>query len=88
MGRAELIHLFRQVKEPFNVNALAQIMALAALRDHEHIEKTISLNHRGKDFLYGELSGLGLKYIPTEANFIFVDVGGDSMAVFQRMLEG
>lgn len=87
VGRADLIHLTRQVKEPFNVNVLAQIGALAALRDHEHLERTISLIHREKGFLHGELSGLGLKYIPTEANFIFIDIGVDSGDVFQRMLE-
>ena len=87
VGRPELIHFIRQVKEPFNVNVLAQIGALAALRDHEHLERTISLIHREKAFLYGELSGLALKYIPTEANFIFIDVGVDSTVVFQRMLE-
>ena len=87
VGRPELIHFIRQVKEPFNVNVLAQIGALAALRDNEHLERTINLIHGEKAFLYGELSGLALKYIPTEANFIFIDVGVDSTVVFQRMLE-
>jgi len=87
VARPDLIHFIRQVKEPFNVNLLAQIGALAALRDHEHLERTISLIHREKAFLYGELSGMGLKYIPTEANFIFIDAGVDSTVVFQRMLE-
>lgn len=87
VSRPDLVGFTRQVKEPFNVNVLAQIGALAALRDHEHLEKTISLIHREKGFLQGELSGLGLKYIPTEANFIFIEVGIDSGDVFQRMLE-
>jgi histidinol-phosphate aminotransferase len=87
VSKPELIHLLRQVKEPFNVNVLAQVGALAALRDQEHLEKTVTLIHRERDFLYGELSGMGLKFIPTEANFIFINVGGDSTVLFQRMLE-
>jgi histidinol-phosphate aminotransferase len=87
VSRSEFIHLLRQVKEPFNVNALAQIGALAALRDHGHLERTISLVHRERDYLYRELSGMGVKFVPTEANFIFIDVGLDSSLVFQRLLE-
>jgi histidinol-phosphate aminotransferase len=87
VSRPEVIRLLRQVKEPFNVNVLAQIAALAALRDHEHLERTTRLIHREKAFLYGELSAMGLKFIPTEANFIFIDLGLDSRVVFQRMLE-
>lgn len=87
VARPDLIHRLRQVKEPFNVNVLAQIGALAALRDHEHLERTIGLIHKEKAFLYRELSDMGLKYIHTEANFIFVNVGIDSTGIFQKMLE-
>ncbi len=87
ISRPEIIHLLRQVKEPFNVNALAQVGALAALRDREHLQRTVSLIHRERDFLYGELTTMGVKFIPTEANFIFIDVGLDSAFVFQGMLE-
>lgn len=83
----ELIHLLRKVKEPFNVNALAQVGALAALRDHEHLERTVSLIHRERAYLYRELSSMGVKFVPTEANFIFIEVGLDSTVVFQGMLE-
>jgi len=87
VSKPELIHLLRQVKEPFNVNVLAQVGALAALRDQEHLERTVNLIHREKDFLYGELSSMGLKFIRTEANFIFIDVGLDSTVLFQGMLQ-
>ncbi len=87
VARPDLIHIIRQVKEPFNVNALAQIGALAALRDEAHRQRTVSLIHQEKAFLYGELSVMGLNYIPTEANFIFFDAGVDSRILFQKMLE-
>ncbi len=81
---AELVH---RVREPFNVNGLAQIGALAALSDEEHVAKSRKTNSSGKAWLYKELSKLGLMYIPTETNFIFFDLGHDSETVFQRLLE-
>ena len=87
VAKPGLIRLIWQVKEPFNVNVLAQMGALAALRDHEHLERTISLIHRERVFLYGELSDMGLKYIHTETNFILINVEVDVTVVFQRILE-
>jgi len=87
VAKPELIHWLRQVKEPFNVNALAQIGALAALQDDDHVRKTIDLVRTEKAFLYGEFSNLGLEYVPSETNFIFVNLGTDATAVFHQMLE-
>lgn len=81
---AELVH---RVREPFNVNAAAQIGALAALDDIEHVKCSRDLNANGKAYLYRELSRLGLSYIPTETNFIFFDLGRDSEPVFNRLLD-
>ncbi len=61
-----------KVRQPFNVNFLAQTAALAALNDDNHLEKSRKINERGKNYLYKELKKLGLRYIPTEANFIFI----------------
>lgn len=87
VAKPELIRFMRQVKEPFNVNVLAQIGALAALRDYEHVEKTISLINTEKAFLYHKLSGMGLNYVPSETNFIFIDLDTDATLVFQKMLK-
>ncbi|NMB24426.1 MAG: histidinol-phosphate transaminase [Firmicutes bacterium] len=81
---AELMH---RVREPFNVNAVAQIGALAALDDVEHVSHSRDSNVAGKEFLYRELSRLGLAYVPTETNFIFFDLGRDSGPVFARLLD-
>ena len=86
VAHPELIQYLRQVKEPFNVNALAQVGALAALRDDDHVNRTLNLVRTEKTFLYNELSAMGIKFIPSEANFIFIDVGMDAKSLFQEML--
>ncbi|NLU49469.1 MAG: histidinol-phosphate transaminase [Syntrophomonadaceae bacterium] len=75
-----------RVREPFNVNLVAQKAAIAALGDSEHVEKSRNLNLRGKYYLYDELDRMGLKYVETEANFIFMDTGQDCQKVFRKLL--
>jgi histidinol-phosphate aminotransferase len=75
------------VMEPFNVNTLAQVGALAALDDHDHVEKSRQLNHDGKQYLYAEFERLGLAYVPTEANFILVDCARSCKTVFNDLLQ-
>ncbi len=74
------------ITEPFNVNMLAQVAALAAIDDSEHVELSQKVNSDGKKYLYNELEKMGIEYVPTEANFIFLDTGKNSQEVFQAML--
>ncbi|MDD4802829.1 MAG: histidinol-phosphate transaminase [Syntrophomonas sp.] len=76
-----------KVTEPFNVNSLAQVAALAALDDREHYQNTWEGNSRGKKYLYSEFEKMGLNYVPTEASFIFVDTARDCQEVFQSLLQ-
>ncbi len=87
VAHPELIQYLRQVKEPFNVNTLAQVGALAALRDDNHLNRTVNLVWAEKAFLYEELSAMGIRFVPSEANFIFIDVGMDARSLFQDMLK-
>lgn len=83
----EIIALINRVKEPFNVNYLAQIAARAALQDIEHLRRSRELVVSGRSFLYAAFDRLGLKYVPTQANFIFVDIGVDSREAFPVLLK-
>jgi len=76
-----------RVTEPFNVNTPAQVAAAAALDDKEHLEQSRKVNQAGKKYLYEEFEKLQLKYLKTDANFIFVDTGKDSQEVFQELLK-
>lgn len=86
IGPSELIEYLNRVREPFNANSVAQEAALAALDDEEFVELTRKTNEEGKKYLYEAFKARGIKYVPTEANFIFFDCGRDEKEVFQRLL--
>ena len=69
-----LTQCLQKVKPPFNVNSLAQAGAVASLKDEAHLRKSRQIVLEGKDYLYQELDKMGLRYIPTVANFILIDV--------------
>jgi histidinol-phosphate aminotransferase len=86
LGREDLIDCLYQVRDPFPVHRLAQVAALAALNDEEHAVRSIQMVYEGKRYLYKELDRAGLFYVPSEANFIFIDFKKDSERVFQAFL--
>lgn len=81
-----LISWLMRVREPFNVNMLAQVGALAALNDACHVSCTRKMNNEGKDYLYQQFTEMNLTYVPTEANFMLVNVQQDARSVFKRLL--
>jgi histidinol-phosphate aminotransferase len=74
------------VRDPFPVHRLAQVAAVAALDDRDHAVRSIQLVYEGRRYLYKELEKMGLSYVPSQANFIFVDFERDSEDVFQALL--
>jgi histidinol-phosphate aminotransferase len=84
IGHPELIAALEKVREPFNVNTAAQVAALAALEDSEHVQRTRQNNALGLEFFHRGLKGLGLEFLPSVANFILVRVG-DGQRVFVEL---
>ncbi|MEO8616297.1 MAG: histidinol-phosphate transaminase [Luteolibacter sp.] len=78
--------LLQKARQPFNVNAIAQAGALAALADSAHIEKTRAVNSEGMAFYETALKERGLEYVPSFANFLLIKVG-DGDRVFRDMLK-
>jgi histidinol-phosphate aminotransferase len=83
----ELTAYLERIRQPFNVNLLAQVAGLAALDDKDFLKRTRRLTLEGKDFIYQELSRMGLGYVLSVANFILIDVGRDSREIFKSMLK-
>jgi histidinol-phosphate aminotransferase len=83
---ADIAQLLNRVRQPFNVNSLAQAAALAALDDRAFLQQTTELVHKGLDFFYEALGREGIPHFPSEANFFLIDVGRDADAVFRAML--
>jgi histidinol-phosphate aminotransferase len=87
IGDADAIALMNRIRQPFNVNALAQAAALAALDDEAHTLECVRTIEAGRHYLYDELHALGVKYVPSRANFILVDVGRSASDIYQRLLK-
>src|ERR671924_614279 len=84
---ADAISLMNRIRQPFNVNSLAQAAALAALEDDPHVLECVRMIEAGRHFLYDEFTALGIRYVPSRANFILVDVGRSASDIYQRLLE-
>lgn len=85
LASPELAGILQKARQPFNVNALAQAAALAAIEDETHVERTIAVNHEGRCFYEQAFAERGIEYVPSHANFILVKVG-DGDRVFSEML--
>jgi len=70
IANPSLIEALNRIRQPFNVNTIAQVMASVAINDHEHIRQSIELNSQQYEFLFDKLSKLGLECIPSVGNFI------------------
>ncbi len=75
------------VREPFNVNSIAQVGALAALKDKKFLSKTKKMTQQGKRFFYSELKKLGLRYVPSVTNFVLFEVGKDAGQICRKLLK-
>jgi histidinol-phosphate aminotransferase len=79
----ELAGYLERARHPFNVNLLGEAAALAALDDHEHVERTLRVNREGAGILTRELEALGIEVWPTDANFLLAKTGAGS---YDRLL--
>lgn len=82
----EIANHLNRVRPPFNANSLAQRAALAALGDDEHVAKSRAVNQAGMEQVVKGLTVLGFSPIPSEANFVYFDVGRDGRLVFDALL--
>lgn len=83
VGDRDLAGWLERARHPFNVNLLAEVGALAALDDDEHLARTLRVNAEGIDYLTRELRGLGIEVWPSEANFVLARPGPGA---YERLL--
>lgn len=87
LSSAGIIREMNKIREPFNTNTLAQLAALYSLKDDEHVKRSIEVNEEGKIFLYKALEELRFRYVPTEANFIYIILDYDSKSLYEALLK-
>jgi histidinol-phosphate aminotransferase len=84
-GDPELLRYFARVRNSFSVSVVAEAAGLAAIRDVEHIRKTVENNAVGAAWLMERFKELGIQAVPTSANFIYFTVDEDANAFAKRM---
>ena len=82
---ADLVQVLHKTRQPFNVNSIAQVGALAALEDDEHLRDTKRVVDEGRAYLHGQFAKMKIPFVPGIANFVMVRVG-DGHAVFEKLL--
>ncbi|NQT26559.1 histidinol-phosphate transaminase [candidate division KSB1 bacterium] len=86
VSSADLVSYMDRVRPPFNVNRMAQIAACAALDDPAHVKKTQAVNASGRKEVEDTLTQMGVKWYPSQANFLLIDLGKPSGPVFDTLL--
>lgn len=86
LSHPDIADLLNRVRQPFNVDSLAQAAALAALDDTDHLTKSVQLNCEGLAQLEAGCRKLGLGFIPSVGNFITIDFGQAAAPVDQALL--
>jgi len=87
ISSSEIIKYMEAVREPFNVNSLAQVAAIGALKDKDFVAKAKKVVREGKKFIYSELKALGIRYVPSVTNFILIELGSKSGEVTEKLLK-
>jgi histidinol-phosphate aminotransferase len=82
---AALVQVLHKTRQPFNVNSIAQIGALAALEDDEHLRETKRAIDEGRAYLHEQFSKMKIRFVPGTANFVMVNVG-DGHEIFEKLL--
>lgn len=88
LSQPAIADCLNRVRQPFNVNYLAQVAAIAALDDKAYLKQAIDNNRQQMEFLKQEFTDLNLDYIPSVGNFICVKVATDDAApIYLKLLE-
>lgn len=87
VAKPEFIECMNRVRQPFNVNLLAQAAALEAIDDSAFLRRSRKITLEGKKYLYRELEKLNLGYVRSVANFILVDLKQDCRIIFNKLLK-
>jgi histidinol-phosphate aminotransferase len=85
-ANAQVADMMHRVRQPFNVNSIAQAAAVAALHDEAFVQQTYDVNRRGMEQITAGLRKLGLEFIPSYGNFVAFRIG-DGMKMYRRLLE-
>lgn len=87
LASRDVIAVLNKVREPFNVNSIAQAAAVAALGDEKYVKDSVSLVLEEKEKFYNVFKSLGVEYFKSKANFVLVNTKRDSVKIFENLLK-
>ncbi|WP_273453315.1 histidinol-phosphate transaminase [Nevskia ramosa] len=87
LSHPSVADLLNRVRQPFNLNMLALLAAEVALGDQAHVAKAVELNRSEMARLKAEFDALGLKTLPSQANFLTFDLGREAAPIHKGLLE-
>ena len=86
-GNKTLIEIMNRVRQPFNVNTVAQKAAIESLSDQRYLKNSINQNTKERLYLYKSLEIIGMDYIPSQGNFICIDTKTSAKNIFESLLQ-
>jgi len=86
LSNPDIANILNRIRQPFNVNSAALAAATAALEDQEFLQHAHAANQEGMCILQQTCQRLGLRYVPSTANFLLVDFQRDAMPLFEGLL--
>ena len=87
LSHPQVADMLNRVRQPFNVNSVALAAAEAALEDEAHLRATLACNTAGLQQVREGLMMLGLQYLPSQGNFLLVNVGRPAAVVYEALLK-
>ncbi len=87
LGSDKIISKLDKIRQPFNVNYVAQAMAVESLKDKKYIKSSLISNNDGMLYLKKELDKLDIKYLDSYTNFLTIYLGKNANDVFEKLLE-
>ncbi|HVU82346.1 MAG TPA: histidinol-phosphate transaminase, partial [Rhodanobacteraceae bacterium] len=87
LSSPQVADLLNRVRQPFNNNSLALLAAEVALEDQEHVRRSVELNTHERARLTRELTDMGLRVLPSQANFLAIDFAREAKPIHQGLLE-
>ena len=82
-----VVDYINRVRQPFNANTLAQVGAVAALKDSGFTSQTLDLTRTGLEYIYDCLDKMGLEYVATQTNFLLIKVPTGGKKIYNQMLK-
>lgn len=87
VGHASVVAVLERLRESFNVNAIALAGAEAALKDHQHLARSREYNNAEREWLRGELESRGYRCLPSQTNFLMLDLARDAGGFEKHLFE-